>query len=138
MRVFGILLLLSSSLSWGRMITLKDYMLENPSLGDNEALYMSSRCSAIFYHMSELNKDREDLFKNLNKLQTQFSEMSLMLTMKVLPDESEEELYQKTSNTINDMIDEYIELSNTHYKNTGSYLTYSMMNDIEICSSIMR
>ena len=105
------------------MITLKDYMFENPSLGDNEALYMSSRCSAIFYHMSELNKDREDLFKNLNKLQTQFSEMSLMLTMKVLPDESEEELYQKTSNTINDMIDEYIELSNNHYKNTGSYLS---------------
>ena len=138
MRVFGILLLLSSSLSWGRMITLKDYMFENPSLGDNEALYMSSRCSAIFYHMSELNKDREDLFKNLNKLQTQFSEMSLMLTMKVLPDESEENLYQKTSNTINDMIDEYIELSNNHYKNTGSYLTDSMMNDIEICSSIMR
>ena len=138
MIVFGILLLLSSSLSWGRMITLKDYMFENPSLGDNEALYMSSRCSAIFYHMSELNKDREDLFKNLNKLQTQFSEMSLMLTMKVLPDESEEELYQKTSNTINDMIDEYIELSNNHYKNTGSYLADSMMNDIEICSSIMR
>ena len=138
MRVFCILLLLSSSLSWGRMITLKDYMFENPSLGDNEALYMSSRCSAIFYHMSELNKDREDLFKNLNKLQTQFSEMSLMLTMKVLPNESEEKLYQKTSNTINDMIDEYIELSNTHYKNAGSYLTDSMKNDIEICSSIMR
>ena len=138
MKVFLILLLLISSLSWGRMIALKDYMFENPSLGDNEALYMSSRCSAIFYHMSELNKDREDLFKNLNKLQTQFSEMSLMLTMKVLPDESEEELYQKTSNTINDMIDEYIELSNTHYKNTGNYLTDSMMNDIEICSSIMR
>ena len=115
MRVFVILLLLISSLSWGRMIALKDYMFENPSLGDNEALYMSSRCSAIFYHMSELNKDREDLFKNLNKLQTQFSEMSLMLTMKVLPDESEEKLYQKTSNTINDMIDEYIELSNNHF-----------------------
>ncbi len=45
--------------------------------------------------MSELNKDREDLFKNLDKLQTQFSEMSLMLTMKALPDESEENLYQK-------------------------------------------
>ena len=138
MKVFVVLLLLISSLSWGRMIALKDYMFENPSLGDNEALYMSSRCSAIFYHMSELNKDREDLFKNLNKLQTQFSEMSLMLTMKVLPDESEEKLYQKTSNTINDMIDEYIELSNNNYKNTGSYLTDSMMNDIEICSSIMR
>ena len=138
MKVFVILLLLISSLSWGRMIALKDYMFENPSLGDNEALYMSSRCSSIFYHMSELNKDREDLFKNLNKIQTQFSEMSLMLIMKVLPDESEEKLYQKTSNTINDMIDEYIELSNTHYKNTGSYLTYSMMNDIDICSSIMR
>ena len=138
MKVFVMLLLLISSLSWGRMIALKDYIIEYPSLGDNEALYISSRCSAIFYHMSELNKDREDLFKNLNKLQTQFSEMSLMLTMKVLPDESEEKLYQKTSNTINDMIDEYIELSNTHYKNTGSYLTDSMMNDIEICSSIMR
>ena len=138
MRVFGILLLLSSSLSWGRMITLKDYMFENPSLGDNEALYMSSRCSAIFYHMSELNKDREDLFKNLNKLQTQFSEMSLMLTMKVLPDESEEKLYQKTSNTINGMIDEYIELSNTHFKNISSYLTDSIMNDIEICYNIMK
>ena len=138
MKVFVILLLLISSLSWGGMIALKDYMFENPSLGDNEALYMSSRCSAIFYHMSELNKDREDLFKNLIKLQTQFSEMSLILKMKVLPDESEEKLYQKTSNIINDMIDEYIELSNNHYKNTGSYLTDSMMNDIEICSSIMR
>ena len=72
MKVFVILLLLISSLSWGRMIALKDYMFEYPSLGDNEALYISSRCSAIFYHMSELNKDREDLFKNLNKLQTQF------------------------------------------------------------------
>ena len=138
MKVFVMLLLLISSLSWGRMIALKDYIIEYPSLGDNEALYISSRCSAIFYHMSELNKDREDLFKNLNKLQTQFSEMSLILTIKVLPDESEEKLYQKTSNKINDMIDQYIELSNTHYKNTGSYLTDSMMNDIEICSSIMR
>ncbi len=35
------------------------------------------------------------------------------------------------------MIDENIELSNIHYKYTGSYLTDYMMNDIEICSSIM-
>ena len=138
MRVFLILLLLLSGLSWGRIIALQDYMSENPSLGDNEALYMSSRCSAIFYHMSELNKDRKDLYKNLNKLQTQFSEMSLMLTMKILPDENEEKLYEKTANTINDMIDEYIEVSNTHYEKTGSYLTDIMMTDIEICSSIMK
>ena len=138
MRVFLILLLLLSGLSWGRIIALQDYMSENPSLGDNEALYMSSRCSAIFYHMSKLNKDREDLYKNLNKLQTQFSEMSLMLTMKILPDENEEKLYEKTANTINDMIDEYIEVSNTHYEKTGSYLTDIMMTDIEICSSIMK
>tara|TARA_A100001011_G_C14123369_1_gene762239 strand:+ start:51 stop:467 length:417 start_codon:yes stop_codon:yes gene_type:complete len=138
MRVFLILLLLLSGLSWGRIISLQDYMSENPSLGDNEALYMSSRCSAIFYHMSELNKDRKDLYKNLNKLQTQFLEMSLMLTMKILPDENEEKLYEKTANTINDMIDEYIEVSNTHYEKTGSYLTDIMMTDIEICSSIMK
>ena len=138
MRVFLILLLLLSGLSWGRIISLQDYMSENPSLGDNEALYMSSRCSAIFYHMSELNKYRKDLYKNLNILQTQFSEMSLMLTMKILPDENEEKLYEKTANTINDMIDEYIEVSNTHYEKTGSYLTDIMMTDIEICSSIMK
>ena len=138
MKVFLILLLLISCSSWGRVIALKDYMFENPSLGENIAPYISLRCSAIFYHISEFNKDRDDLFKNLNKPQTQFSEMSLILTIKVLPDESEEKLYQKTSNTINDMIDEYIEVSNTHYKNTGSNLTDFMMNDIEIYSSIIR
>ena len=96
MKNFLALFLLIPSLSLGKMITLLDYMTENPNLGNNEALYVSSRCSAIFYHMSELNKDRADLYKDLNNLQIQFSEMSLMLTSKILPDISEDELYQKT------------------------------------------
>ena len=138
MKNFLALFLLIPSLSLGKMITLLDYMTENPNLGNNEALYVSSRCSAIFYHMSELNKDREDLYKNLNNLQIQFSEMSLMLMSKILPDISEDELYQKTASTINGMIDNYIEISNNHFLNTGSYLNDEMMSDIELCSSVMK
>ena len=138
MKNFLALFLLIPSLSLGKMITLLDYMTENPNLGNNEALYVSSRCSAIFYHMSELNKDRADLYKDLNNLQTQFSEMSLMLMSKILPDISEDELYQKTASTINGMIDNYIEISNNHFLNTGSYLNDEMMSDIELCSSVIK
>ena len=138
MKTLLALLLLIPSLSWSGMIKLQDYMTNNPNLGNNEALYVSSRCSAIFYHMSELNKDRADLYKNLNNLQIQFSEMSLMLMNKISPDISEDKLYQKTTNTINGMIDNYIEISNSHYLNTGSYLNDNMMSDIEICSSILK
>ena len=35
-------------------------------------------------------------------------------------------------------IDNYIEISNSHYLNTGSYLNDNMMSDIEICSSILK
>ena len=138
MKNFLVLFLLIPSLSLGKMITLLDYMTENPNLGNNEALYVSSRCSAIFYHMSELNKDRADLYKNLNNLQIQFSEMSLMLMSKILPDISEDELYKKTASTINGMIDNYIEISNSQFLNTGSYLNDEMMSDIELCSSVMK
>ena len=138
MKNFLALFFLIPSLSLGKMITLLDYMTENPNLGNNEALYVSSRCSAIFYHMSELNKDRADLYKDLNNLQIQFSEMSLMLMSKILPDISEDELYQKTASTINGMIDNYIEISNNHFLNTGSYLNDEMMSDIELCSSVMK
>ena len=138
MKNFLALFFLIPSLSLGKMITLLDYMTENPNFGNNEALYVSSRCSAIFYHMSELNKDRADLYKDLNNLQTQFSEMSLMLMSKILPDISEDELYQKTASTINGMIDNYIEISNNHFLNTGSYLNDEMMSDIELCSSVMK
>ena len=138
MKNFLALFLLIPSLSLGKMITLLDYMTENPNLGNNEALYVSSRCSAIFYHMSELNKDRADLYKDLNNLQIQFSEMSLMLMSKILPDISEDELYKKTASTINGMIDNYIEISNSHFLNTGSYLNDEMMSDIELCSSVMK
>ena len=138
MKNFLALFLLIPSLSLGKMITLLDYMTENPNLGNNEALYVSSRCSAIFYHMSELNKDRADLYKNLNNLQIQFSEMSLMLMSKILPDISEDELYKKTASTINGMIDNYIEISNSQFLNTGSYLNDEMMSDIELCSSVMK
>ena len=138
MKNFLALFLLIPSLSLGKMITLLDYMTENPNFGNNEALYVSSRCSAIFYHMSELNKDRADLYKDLNNLQIQFSEMSLMLMSKILPDISEDELYKKTASTINGMIDNYIEISNNHFLNTGSYLNDEMMSDIELCSSVMK
>ena len=138
MKNFLALFFLIPSLSLGKMITLLDYMTENPNFGNNEALYVSSRCSAIFYHMSELNKDRADLYKNLNNLQIQFSEMSLMLMSKILPDISEDELYKKTASTINGMIDNYIEISNSQFLNTGSYLNDEMMSDIELCSSVMK
>ena len=120
------------------MITLQDYMTENPSLGNSEAFYMSSRCSAIFYLMSEFNKVEPDLYKNLNELQIQFSEMSLMLMSKILPYESEDKLNQKTASTINGIIDNYIGVSNSHYLNTGSYLSENMMDDINVCSTIMK
>ena len=139
MKLIISLLLIIPSLSWGgNLITLNTYMLQNPNVGDNESLYISSRCAALFWHAKELNKNREDLYQNLSFSQMNFYELSIQLMGRILPNENFDTLAQKSANTINGMIDNYIEISNDHYLKTGEYFNENLWSDFDICSGILK
>lgn len=139
MKKFFLFFLLLPHLTWGgNLITLNSYMLQNPNVGDNESLYISSRCAALLWHAKELNKNREDLYQTLSISQMNFYELSIQLMGRILPNEDFDTLAQKSANTINGMIDNYIEISNDHYLKTGEYFSENLWSDFDICSNILK
>ena len=132
-----ILIILSTKFAWSEMISLEEYHAANPYLGNNEIYYVSNRCSALMYHLSSLQQTPTDLGEFLKESQKAFTSLSLLIKKNNDPTLSDESYLEETSGEIDLIIDDYINLSNEHFYETGTYISPNMWKDLDLCSQIL-
>ena len=132
------LLILSTKLAWSEMVSLKDYHAANPYLGNDEIYYVSNRCSALMYHLFSLQQTPIDLKEFLKNSQKEFTSLSLLIKQNNDPSLSDEVYLNETSEKIDLIIDDYINSSNEHFYETGTYISPDMWEDLELCSDILK
>ena len=132
------LLILSTKLAWSEMVSLKDYHAANPYLGNDEIYYVSNRCSALMYHLFSLQQTPTDLKEFLKDSQKEFTSLSLLIKQNNDPSLSDEVYLNETSEKIDLIIDDYINSSNEHFHETGTYISPAMWEDLELCSDILK
>ena len=132
-----ILLILSTKLALSEMISLKDYHAANPYLGNDEIYYVSNRCSALMYHLFSLQQTPIDLKEFLKNSQKEFTSLSLLIKQNNDPSLSDEVYLNETSEKIDLIIDDYINSSNEHFYETGTYISPDMWGDLDLCSQIL-
>ena len=131
------LLILSTKLAWSEMVSLKDYHADNPYLGNDEIYYVSNRCSALMYHLFSLQQTPVDLKEFLKSSQKKFASLSLLIKQNNNPSLSDEIYLNETSEEIDLIIDDYINSSNEHFYETGTYISTDMWEDLDLCSQIL-
>ena len=131
------LLILSTKLAWSEMVSLKDYHAANPYLGNDEIYYVSNRCSALMYHLFSLQQTPIDLKEFLKNSQKEFTNLSLLIKQNNDPSLSDEAYLNETSEKIDLIIDDYINSSNEHFYETGTYISPDMWGDLDLCSQIL-
>ena len=131
------LLILSTKLAWSEMDSLKDYHAANPYLGKDEIYYVSNRCSALMYHLFSLQQTPTDLKEFLKNSQKEFTSLSLLIKQNNDPSLSDEVYLNETSEKIDLIIDDYINSSNEHFYETGTYISPDMWGDLDLCSQIL-
>ena len=119
------------------MVSLKDYHAANPYLGSDEIYYVSNRCSALMYHLFSLQQTPIDLKKFLENSQKEFTSLSLLIKQNNDPSLSDEVYLNETSEKIDLIIDDYINSSNEHFYETGTYISPDMWEDLDLCSQIL-
>ena len=130
-------LILSTKLAWSEMVSLKDYHAANPYLGNDEIYYVSNRCSALMYHLFSLQQTPIDLKEFLKNSQKEFTSLSLLIKQNNDPSLSDEVYLNETSEKIDLIIDDYINSSNEHFYETGTYISPDMWEDLDLCSQIL-
>ena len=131
------LLILSTKLAWSEMVSLKDYHSANPYLGNDEIYYVSNRCSSLMYHLFSLQQTPIDLKEFLKDSQKEFTSLSLLIKQNNDPSLSDEVYLNETSEKIDLIIDDYINSSNEHFYETGTYISPDMWGDLDLCSQIL-
>ena len=131
------LLIISTKLAWSEMVSLKDYHSDNPYLGNVEIYYVSNRCSALMYHLFSLQQTPIDLKEFLKNSQKEFTSLSLLIKQNNDPSLSDEVYLNETSEKIDLIIDDYINSSNEHFYETGTYISPDMWEDLDLCSQIL-
>ena len=119
------------------MVSLKDYHADNPYLGNDEIYYVSNRCSALMYHLFSLQQTPLDLKEFLKSSQKKFTSLSLLIKQNNNPSLSDEIYLNETSEEIDLIIDDYINSSNEHFYETGTYISPDMWEDLDLCSQIL-
>jgi hypothetical protein len=131
------LLILSTKLALSEMLSLKDYHSANPYLGNDEIYYVSNRCTALMYHLFSLQQTPTDLKEFLKNSQKEFTSLSLLIKQNNDPLLSDEVYLNETSEKIDLIIDDYINSSNEHFYETGTYISPDMWGDLDLCSQIL-
>ena len=135
-KLITILFLFSSSVFAQDMIPLRKYINQN-NFEKNEMFYIFSRCSAVGYKMMDLSKNNQQLYDRGKRIHDNFYYFGSEIRKTILPKETDNQHLEKTAITIGEMIDAYTEVSNANYIKTGMYFTDWMIEDLEVCSTIL-
>ena len=124
--------------AWSNMVSINKFLQDNPEFGNDEVLYISSRCSALMYHLSSLQQTPKENRKKLIDSSKEFSKLTLNIRKNIYQNLDDEIHIKIVYQKIDKLIDDYIDLSNKFYYETGTYINKDMWDDLEICSDILK
>ena len=120
------------------MVGINKFLQDNPKFGNDEVLYISSRCSALMYHLYSLQQTPKENKKKLIDSSKEFSKLTLNIRKNIYQDLDDEIHIKIVYQKIDKLIDDYIGLSNKFFYETGTYINKDMWDDLEICSDILK
>ena len=120
------------------MVSINKFLQDNPEFGKDEVFYISSRCSALMYHLSSLQQTPKENRKKLIDSSKEFSKLTLNIRKNIYQDLDDEIHIKIVYQKIDKLIDDYIDLSNKFFYETGTYINKDMWDDLEICSDILK
>ena len=124
--------------AWSNMVGINKFLQDNPKFGNDEVLYISSRCSALMYHLYSLQQTPKENKKKLIESSKEFSKLTLNIRKNIYQDLDDEIHIKIVYQKIDKLIDDYIDLSNKFFYETGTYINKDMWDDLEICSDILK
>jgi len=136
MKTLLTLLLLIPSLSWGKMISLEQYRIENPNFTNSDLFYVSSRCGAFFNMISEFIVTDEKQKKILNAMSEVVITFSGMMIKKDYKDYTKEQMDSVVLETIIMFEQAYASDMSENYINTGKQMTDELVYEYQICNSV--
>jgi hypothetical protein len=136
MKLLIALLLLIPSLSWGKMISLEQYRIENPNFTDSDLFYVSSRCGAFFNMISALIVTDEKQKKILNAISEVLITFSGIVIKKDYKDYTKEQMDSVIFETITMFEQAYASDMSENYINTGKQMTDELEYEYQICNSV--
>lgn len=125
------------TMTWANMISLNQYMSQNPNIKENEMFYITTRCTAIYYLGVELNKNQPDIQNRLQTSANATLEAAILSRKLIFPNDPIDIHMNKALETTGLMLDKYVQVSNENYISTGSYFTESMWSDMEVCRVVV-
>ena len=137
MKKIILIFLLMPIMTWANMISLNQYMSQNPNIKENEMFYITTRCSAIYYLGVELNKNKPDIQNRLQSSANTTLEAAILSRKLIFPNDPIDIHMNKALETTGLMLDKYVQVSNENYISTGSYFTESMWSDMEVCRVVV-
>ena len=138
-------LLLLSPLTFAEkneMIPLTEYV-ENlgGNVGDSEMLYVTYRCAGLYGMMYGLMENApqegaKSALKNLNDSNLTIITISQLLYDKLTPEE-DRDFTDNLTRSVLPIADNYQKEANASWTNTGNYFNDYIMNDSEMCKSVV-
>lgn len=136
-KLFLIATLLACSTSWAQdsMTPLSEYLEQQQNHFDdpNVLLYITTRCSAIYFVMGDLSGDNSELMESAKNASMLYLTKAT-LTRKMITNDSDQQNLQNIMETIKAVADAYIDVINPNYVKTGMYFTDWMLDDLSNCS----
>ena len=137
-------LLLLSPLAFAEMKPLKEYLASIDELGASEVLYANYRCLGLFgMVLNVTGGSSQDNSMNINAIVDANSKMLMEQTYlvwaSVRKDKSTEAFLENIKVSIPPIADNYQELANENWENTGTYFEGNdlIIGDIQICNELV-
>ena len=99
---------------------------------------LSSTTNAHTLHLSSLQQTPKENRKKLIDSSKEFSKLTLNIRKNIYQDLDDEIHIKIVYQKIDKLIDDYIDLSNKFFYETGTYINKDMWDDLEICSDILK
>ena len=137
-------LLLLSPLAFADMKPLKEYLASIDELGASEVLYANYRCLGLFgMVLNVTGGSTQENSMNINAIVDANSkilmEQTYLVWASVRKDKSTEAFLENIKVSIPPIADNYQELANENWENTGTYFEGNdlIIGDIQICNELV-
>ena len=124
--------------SQSKMTPLRSYITKNQNPNDANALYIFSRCSALFTVLAALSPNKN--MRNVMQIKGEHALSGAVMLLKKVRGGTTEELTKNALKTVSAIGKEYIDESNHNYTITGNYVKGSDLieTDVDVCGTLSK
>ena len=137
MKTLLTLLLLIPSLSWGKMISIKDYINSVSDLKNNEMFYLTARCNSLYTIIEGISNGYPEIKEASRDARDKTAMLIILLADEIHPNETDTFKSQMSANLVKGMVKNYSEIVNQSYIDTGNYMNEFMLDDFQVCGTLL-